>query len=478
MVFGAATSAPVRWTTRENPLRYEGEARGEKTLTLSFTAAMEPSAETTDRLAYRRAPRLVQPSGIAVVRLNHATPAPRILRVALIDADGTERASAQTSVAAGRFRNTSVPVPLPPVLPNGSYSWRLQLLPSSGTGTALTTVNVAGGLFDQSVAAPTAANGTDFDADHPRIQFMGRIENTNPKQQWLHRFGSEVRVRFSGTSPALRGSVTDNGFGGAESTTLSVVVDENFANPITVTTDSFNYVKTLVTGLTDGVLTVRLFKSGETDISIRVDGFRVDAGRGLLIPEPLPSRRIEAYGDSVTSGGTATPGYNAYAPLIGRELDADVHIVSKGGTGVAASFSNQDILVNYYDNLSYPNVFNASAAGSLPWDFSRWTADIVICCIGHNDQFNNGGATFNSRYAEFKGYIRTAYPNAKFLTANTLISANLGQFQNAVDPLIAADPLHNFAFQPNTWSDSATGHPPTAGHAAQVYGDERRYSLA
>jgi len=104
--------------------------------------------------------------------------------------------------------------------------------------------------------------------------------------------------------------------------------------------------------------------------------------------------------------------------------------------------------------------------------------DAVVIGIGHNDQFNGGAATFNARYAEFKGYLRGVYPDAQIVTANTPISANLGQFQNATDPLTSIDPGHIFAFQPNTWSDSGTGHPPTAGHAAQVYGDERRYSLA
>ncbi|MBC8039719.1 MAG: hypothetical protein H7Y06_04185, partial [Opitutaceae bacterium] len=360
--------------------------------------------EAVDRVAYRRLPRLVEPGRAAQLRLHHATPAPRILKASLVDSAGTVRASAQTNVAAGRFLATPLAVAIPSLLPDGTYTWRLELLPTAG-GPAVSTVSVPGVLLDQSVSLSTAGNALDFDADHPRIQFMGRIENTNPKQQWLHWFGSEVRVRFSGTALALRGSITGSGSPSvAESTKLTVVIDDDFSNPISVTINSFNYVKTLVSGLADGVHTARLFKGNESDISLRIDGFRVDAGRGLLVPEPLPNRRIEVYGDSVTSGGTATPGYNGYSSLIGRELDADVHIISKGGTGVAGSWVGQDILVNYYDNLSYPDVFNASSSTALPWDFSRWTADIVICAIGHNDQFqapsSPANATFGARYAE------------------------------------------------------------------------------
>ena len=80
----------------------------------------------------------------------------------------------------------------------------------------------------------------------------------------------------------------------------------------------------------------------------------------------------------------------------------------------------------------------------------------MVIGIGHNDQFNGGGSTFNARYAEFKGYLRGVYPDAQVVTANTLISANLSQFQNATDPLTSVDPKHIFAFQPNTWSDSGT----------------------
>jgi hypothetical protein len=110
---------------------------------------------------------------------------------------------------------------------------------------------------------------------------------------------------------------------------------------------------------------------------------------------------------------------------------------------------------------------------------SQWTPSIVLFGFGHNDQFNGGSGTpFNTKYAEIKANIRAAYPGVRIFSYNTLISANLGHFQNATSPLTANDPNHRFAFQPNTWNDSNTAHPPTDGHAAMVFGDERRFSMA
>ncbi len=41
VMFGVSASVPVRWTTRENPLRYEAEARCDGVLAIAFTAAIE-----------------------------------------------------------------------------------------------------------------------------------------------------------------------------------------------------------------------------------------------------------------------------------------------------------------------------------------------------------------------------------------------------------------------------------------------------
>jgi hypothetical protein len=434
--------------------------------------------ERLDRLAYRRAPRLVEPGRVATLKINHIALAPRILRAALLDAAGVERAAASVTVPAGRFRATPLSVAIPANLPDGTYSWRIQLTPTGSPAAAVATLNLPGVLIDQSVAL-SPINTADFPANHPRIQWQGRIEDSGNSRIW-HWHGSEVRLRFSGTSLTLVGGVIANIYGQHETHSVVAVVNENFSAPITVTFAANGSSQTIpvVTGLPDGIHTVRLYKNLETDRRLRFDLFRVDAGKGLLAYEPLPARRLEVYGDSVTNASSTNFPFNGYSHLLGRELDTDFRNIAKGGTGIASSFVGTNALIsNFYNNLTYQNVFNP--ADGTKYTMSQWTPSIVLFGFGHNDQFNGGGGTpFNTKYAEIKTNIRAAYPGVPIFSYNTVISNNLGHFQNAVDPLIAGDPKHLFGYQPSTWVDSATAHPPTDGHAAMVYGDERRYSLA
>jgi lysophospholipase L1-like esterase len=206
-----------------------------------------------------------------------------------------------------------------------------------------------------------------------------------------------------------------------------------------------------------------------------VDGFRVDTGRGLLKAEPLSSRKLEIFGDSVTSGSNARLTYWGYAFRLGRELDADVHVISKGGSGVSASFNNQDVLLNYWDKLSYPSIGNASTG--LPWNFS-WVPDGVINAIGHNDQYNGGQPAFPDRYADFIGELRTIYgANVPILGVNTIISSPVWHFERALAPLVATDPKLRWAHQ-LTPSAPVAGHPGTLGQGIMVFGDRDRFSMA
>lgn len=434
--------------------------------------------EPIDRVAVRRAPRLVQPGTTAELRIHHAAVAARRLSVDLVNAGGAVVATAGYDVPAGRGLNT-VWVTVPNALPDGTYSWRTELRPLGG-GAAVATNRQTGVLADSVISFSTAENGRDFDADHPNLVFMGRIEDSNPKRRWMHWAGSEVRVRFSGTSLALLGSAGSNGFGGATPTDVHVVINEDHAAAFPVRIASHNasgsVVIPIVSGLPDGVHTARIFKAGETSEQVRVDGFRVDAGRGLLRSEPLPARRLELFGDSVTGGGNARLNYFGYAFQLGREIDADVHVISKGGTGVAASFAGQDLLGNYWNRLSFPNTTNASTG--LPWDFSRWTPDGVVIAIGHNDQFNGGSANFATRYAEFLGKLRTQYgTNLPVLATNTIISNPVSHFEPAVLPLTATDSRLRWVHQLSA-SAPVGGHPSTQGHTAMVFGDATRFSLA
>lgn len=430
--------------------------------------------ESLDRVAVRRAPRLVEPGRDARLRIHAAATADRSLVVRLIDANNIVRAEVVTDVPAGRGLH-AVTVPVPANLPAGTYAWEMGLVPTNGSWVdVLGPVRVAGVICDESVVSPPAGTN-EFLPNHPRILYMGRWTDSDPLHPVAHWFGSEMRVRFTGTSLALRASINTL-FGAPRPSDVSVVIDEDAANLRIVNIDRYDGTFVLAENLSPGVHTARIFKNTESDGQIRVDGLIVDAGAGLLVPEPLPTRKLEIFGDSVTSGGEAIPRYFAYAPTLGRELDADVHIISKGGTGVASSFSGQATLLQYWDNLAHPNVF--WAPDGTKWDLTRWIPDAVLITIGHNDQFNDGGAIFPARYADFHAAVRAAYPAAQIVAGNTVISAPIAHFQNAIEPLLADDPRMAFVFQINQYEEQLYGHPSTGGHQAMVRGDIDRFSYA
>jgi lysophospholipase L1-like esterase len=433
-------------------------------------------AEARDLIAVRRAPRLIEPGRVAMLRVHTAAPAHRDLSARLLNAAGVPVAAGGFTVPAGRGLHT-VEVEVPANLPDGSYRWELRLLPRGGGAPAATRTLDPVPL--DTVVKTSTINTTDFAADDPWVVYQGRIEALVGGRRKLHWYGSEARVRFSGTSLTLLGSCENNGYGGANPTYIHVVIDDNEAGAIPRRLESLNEngsaVFRLVSGLPDGIHTARIFKSDESvDGILRIDRFRVDEGRGLLRPEPLSERRIEIYGDSVTSGSATLPTYLGFAPRLGRELDADVRIISKGGAGLGGSFG-VEVITRLWDNLKFLNAFKASAG--TKWDFTQWRPNIVMIAAGHNDLFR-APSIFPQKYAEFVAGLRGVYgPAVPIFATNTTISAPEAFFEEALAPLLASDPKLFWSFQRYP-TPGSRGHPNNLAHGWMVDGNTRQFSYA
>ncbi len=432
------------------------------------------TAETQDQIGSRSYPRLVQAGQSSSLVLKYAATGARDVLIRLVEGSnnfGTLR----YSVTAGRgLINVSYPVPSTAPTAN-DYSWQFQVVPTGGAwgSGAPSGVKTLGGVFLDATLQTGAGPVT---ADNANLLFMGRIGSSGTARS-LYWFGSEMRARFSGSSFTANITSSGNGYGGYQTANFAVIVDGNDGGITNRSVTGANQTVTLASGLSSGIHTLKVYKTDESaSDTFTVNSVTLASGGGLLRPEPLPTRKIEFYGDSVTSGGTASPNYLAYDALLGRELNADVHIVSKGGTGVAASFSGMVTLPQYWNLLNFPNAFDVT--GAPTWNFSQWQPDAVVIAIGHNDQFNGGAPKFPAAYTSFVKGVRAAYPNAQIFCCNTVISAPLSLFDPVVQPLIDADAGIHYLFQPNPWADPNTGHPPTAAHAAMVYGDASRASLA
>ena len=169
----------------------------------------------------------------------------------------------------------------------------------------------------------------------------------------------------------------------------------------------------------------------------------------MLDPLPVPRRRIEVYGDSVSAGevsealdyvGRPDPEHNgeysnswySYSWMTARKLHAQIHDIAQGGiplmrgTGWVEDpiFIGMEEVwdkVHYYPNLTTPT----------PWDFSKYTPHVVIIAVGQNDAHPedfmkndpNGAMAkkWKEHYRLFIQKIREKYPKAVVILATTIL---------------------------------------------------------
>jgi hypothetical protein len=429
-------------------------------------------AEMKDQIGFRRSRHALTAGANAEVVVRYAATGDQDVLCRLVS-NGVSYAEKRTAVSKGRGVLT-LSMAVPSSAPTASYSWQLQLVARNAAWGTASVSRVESGVF----VDPGQSGSGSIAADSDRFVYQGRIDRSGgTAQPVLHWYGSSVAFRFSGTSLKIRGGSASNGFGGYHDGKVLVAIDGDFANPKSLTFNGNDQTVSAVTGLTDGAHDAVLFKSEETDRPFTFRGVQLDSGRGLLRPEPLPTRKLDVYGDSVTSGGEANPRTQGYAPTLGRALGADTHIISKGGTGVAASFSNMATLAQYWNQLRFTNVF--TVADSDPkWDFTTRQASTVLVAIGHNDQFNGGGPLFPAAYQSFLTKLHGVYPNAHLFSANTLIASPDQHWQKAVEPVLNDDAKLHFRMQWTTWNESSSGHPPADAHQAMVNGATQVFSLA
>lgn len=156
--------------------------------------------------------------------------------------------------------------------------------------------------------------------------------------------------------------------------------------------------------------TIRLFKdvqamSADDEHGLKIYSLLLD-GEFAQLPEK--SCRLEFIGDSITSGEGVIgareeqdwismffDSVHDYASLTAEALNADYHVISQSGWGVLTGWDNNPgcALPDYYDKVC-GLVFgekNYKMGSNAPYDFSKWSADVIVVNLGTND-----GGAFNS----------------------------------------------------------------------------------
>ncbi|MEY4551336.1 MAG: hypothetical protein RL685_7531 [Pseudomonadota bacterium] len=287
----------------------------------------------------------------------------------------------------------------------------------------------------------------------PGVRFIGRVDTTSSagfdgtgaRFAWS---GSGVVARFSGSQVAVRL------VGGQQ---FTVLVDGVLQPTLTPT----GGLDVLASGLAFGEHTVELYRRTEANQGeSQLLGF--DFGDGAqLAPPPLPERRVELVGDSITAGyGNEgadmscpfTPEtenhYLTYGALAARQLGAEVSTVAWSGKGVVCNYGDDptscsDPLPPYYGRT-------LPARADSVWDFNEWQPQAVVINLGTNDFSTTSDPTqaeFETAFGTLLERIRSGYPEA-------LILATVGPLLNGTDLSTARSYIANVVQARNTAGDA------------------------
>ncbi|MYM67879.1 electron transporter RnfD [Pseudoduganella sp. FT55W] len=267
--------------------------------------------------------------------------------------------------------------------------------------------------------------GVGIQADNAQLQYTGRIDfadRTRPVLSWP---GTSIEGNFTGSSLAVK---LDDQLG---KNFFNVFVDGKLA-VIEAAQGSKSYA--VFNGLPAGAHHFLITKRTEGEEGGTVfQGLELADGGKLLPPPPRKQRRIEFFGDSITSGmGNESPddgpddlrkdknNYMSYASITARALNAEAHITSQSGIGVMISWF-PFTMPDFYDQLS------AVGNNDSKWDFKSWTPDVVVVNLFQNDRWlidrekrlspMPDDAQRIQAYRTFVQKIRALYPRAYIVCA-------------------------------------------------------------
>ncbi|MBU2986492.1 electron transporter RnfD [Saccharophagus degradans] len=278
------------------------------------------------------------------------------------------------------------------------------------------------------ICATIAHSETYVPADNDQYLYTGRIDFSDVKAPSLSWPGTSIKANFTGEH-------------------LEVVLDDqngkNFFNVIIDGNDRFPYVLEAKQGehrylissaLSKGKHSVEIYKRTEGEEGATLfKGLWLADDSYLLTPPKRPKRRVEIYGDSITSGmgneganngadhlGSEKNNYLAYGAITARNLNAELHTISQSGIGVMVSWF-PFIMPQFYNQLS------AVGNNDSIWDFKQWTPHVVVINLMQNDSWLIDrekrltpiptDAQRIAHYQAFVQSIRAEYPKAQIICA-------------------------------------------------------------
>lgn len=255
-----------------------------------------------------------------------------------------------------------------------------------------------------------------YAANNSNIQYVGRIDFTNPKLPRFWQPGVYIHLNFIGKYCEV--ILNDEMLWGKNHNYLEIVLDGTAVRLQTKgKTDTISVGKNLANGLH----TLTICKNTEANIGyLELVGIRCEK---LVKPSVKPIHKIEFIGNSITCGASSDQSempcgkglwqdqhnaYMAYGPVVSRALNAQYYLSSVSGIGLMHSCCGMNVIMpQVFDKVSMRN-------DSITWNFNNYVPDLVTVCLGQNDGIQDS-TIFSNNYIAFIKRLRGYYPKAKII---------------------------------------------------------------
>ncbi|HKO50745.1 MAG TPA: SGNH/GDSL hydrolase family protein [Polyangiaceae bacterium] len=246
-------------------------------------------------------------------------------------------------------------------------------------------------------------------------RFIGRFDQSKADAPVFAWPGTAIALRFTGTAIGL--TLSDSG-----SNVFEVVLDGKHS---VLTLQSGTKKYELASGLAAGAHELLLYRRTEASFKeTTFNGFDL-AASAYLPGAPLPTRRLEVIGDSISAGygnegvnpcpfTAATENqYLSYEAIAARAVNAELYTEAWSGIGM---YRNYEGTTTEVMPDRYPRTLPERVAST--WDFGKFVPHAVVINLGTND-FAKGdpGAAFQSAYLNFVSDLRARYASARFFLA-------------------------------------------------------------
>jgi len=270
-------------------------------------------------------------------------------------------------------------------------------------------------VFGFVLCALAGQAATQIPGNDPRISVMGRAEWDGEALQ-MGFPGVTLRFVYRGPAPVIKlyASTEDCYFNlacnGWEPVVIHLKLGSNTLTPPSGVAPARGWLIELV----------RRTESFQGTAALA--GIELPAGCEILPPPPLPHRKLLIIGDSPATGeyiDRQPPEYirtarsfnapRSYGMLLGRWLNAQVHIVGYGGQGLTRDWAGKPT------DITLPLVYSRALPDKRDswWDPQRYQADAVVVNVGtDSDHDMISDQALTEAYAGFVRRIRADYPKA------------------------------------------------------------------